>query len=237
MRLRARLTRVAREVGTDGRLCGQAIVPGVAGTWEGPHRTREHAGSHLTTQVRNSRSDHRGRARRPLAQVHRRCEGRDSRAQEHITRWWTAERVRGEVTRVARGGHEASIGGQAQCRASPGRGGPTDNVNVMAANLTERCADRESRDGRSPTGISAELTVRRRAKSPRSRHDQQHDAHAATLPDQVTSVAREVGVEGRLADKRTCWRLRDVEGPDRQRELLAAKLDRHGARSPTWPPR
>ncbi len=80
----AEVTRVAREVGTDGRLGGQAVVPGVAGTWKDltdnvnllaaqPH----HAGA------QHRRGDHRRRPRRPVAQDHRRREGRNSRAEEH----------------------------------------------------------------------------------------------------------------------------------------------------------
>ena len=78
------VTRVAREVGTEGRLGVQAVVPGVAGTWKDltdsvnamgdqPHR----AGP------QHRRGDHRRRARRPLAQDHRRRQGRDPRAEEH----------------------------------------------------------------------------------------------------------------------------------------------------------
>ena len=78
------VTRVAREVGTEGRLGVQAVVPGVAGTWKDltdsvnamgdePHR----AGA------QHRRGDDRGRARRPVAQDHGRRQGRDPRAEEH----------------------------------------------------------------------------------------------------------------------------------------------------------
>ena len=78
------VTRVAREVGTEGRLGVQAVVPGVAGTWKDltdsvnvdgrePHR----AGP------QHRRGDHRGRPRRPVAQDHGRRQGRDPRAEEH----------------------------------------------------------------------------------------------------------------------------------------------------------
>ena len=81
------VTRVAREVGTEGKLGGQAQVPGVAGTWKD-----------LTDNVnldgrqpdrpgpQHRRSDHRGGLGRPVEEDHRRREGRDPRAQEHHQR-------------------------------------------------------------------------------------------------------------------------------------------------------
>ena len=76
--------RVAREVGTEGKLGGQAVVPGVAGTWKDLTDNVNLAGGepdHAGAQHR--RGHHRGRARRPVAQDHGRREGRDPRAQEH----------------------------------------------------------------------------------------------------------------------------------------------------------
>ena len=78
------VTRVAREVGTEGKLGGQAQVPGVGGTWKDltdnvnsdgrqPHRPG----------AQHRRGDHRRRPRRPFQEDHRRREGRDPRAQEH----------------------------------------------------------------------------------------------------------------------------------------------------------
>ena len=78
------VTRVAREVGTDGKLGGQAIVPGVAGTWKDLTDSVNAMCGNLTDQVRNiAAGDDRGRARRPLAQDHGRRARRDSRAQGH----------------------------------------------------------------------------------------------------------------------------------------------------------
>ena len=80
----AEVTRVAREVGTDGRLGGQAVVPGVAGHLEGPHRQRQPAGREPHHPGAQHRRGHdRRRARRPVAQDHGRREGRDPRAEEH----------------------------------------------------------------------------------------------------------------------------------------------------------
>ena len=80
----AEVTRVAREVGTEGKLGGQAQVPGVAGTWKDLTDNVNSMASNLTAQVRNiAEVDDRRRARRPVAQDHGRRQGRDPRAQEH----------------------------------------------------------------------------------------------------------------------------------------------------------
>ena len=80
----AEVTRVAREVGTEGRLGGQAVVPGVAGTWKDLTDNVNLLAANLTDPgAQHRRGDDRRRARRPVAQDHRRREGRDPRAQEH----------------------------------------------------------------------------------------------------------------------------------------------------------
>ena len=80
----AEVTRVAREVGTEGKLGGQAVVPGVAGTWKDLTDSVNSMASNLTAQVRNiARSDDRGGARRPLAQNHGGRERRNSRTEGH----------------------------------------------------------------------------------------------------------------------------------------------------------
>ena len=80
----AEVTRVAREVGTEGRLGGQAVVPGVAGTWKDLTDNVNSMASNLTgAGAQHRRGDDRGRARRPVAQDHRRCERRNPRAEEH----------------------------------------------------------------------------------------------------------------------------------------------------------
>ena len=78
------VTRVAREVGTEGRLGGQAVVPGVAGTWKDLTDNVNLLAANLThAGAQHRRGDHRGGARRPVAQDHGRREGRDPRAEEH----------------------------------------------------------------------------------------------------------------------------------------------------------
>ena len=83
-RFAGEVTRVAREVGTEGKLGGQANVPGVAGTWKDlTDSVNSMAGNLTAPGAQHRRGDDRGRARRPVAQDHRRREGRDPRAQEH----------------------------------------------------------------------------------------------------------------------------------------------------------
>ena len=78
------VTRVAREVGTEGKLGGQAQVPGVAGTWKGlTDNVNFMAEQPDRAGPQHRRGDDRGRPRRPLAQDHGGREGRDPRAQGH----------------------------------------------------------------------------------------------------------------------------------------------------------
>ena len=83
------VTRVAREVGTEGKLGGQAVVPGVAGTWKDLTDSVNSMAANLTAQVRNIADGDHGRGqRRSLAQDHRRREGRDPGAEgTPSTRW------------------------------------------------------------------------------------------------------------------------------------------------------
>ena len=83
-RFAGEVTRVAREVGTEGRLGGQANVPGVAGTWKDlTDSVNSMAGNLTGPGPQHRRSDYGGGARRPLAQDHGRREGRDPRTEEH----------------------------------------------------------------------------------------------------------------------------------------------------------
>ena len=78
------VTRVAREVGTEGKLGGQAVVRGVAGIWKDLTDNVNSMAGNLTGQVRNiAEVDDRRRQRRPLEEDHRRRQGRDPRAEEH----------------------------------------------------------------------------------------------------------------------------------------------------------
>ena len=138
----AEVTRVAREVGTEGRLGGQAIVPGVGGTWKDLTDSVNSMASNLTTQVRNIAEVTTAVARGDLSRkITVDVKGEILELKNTInTMVDQLNRFAGEVTRVAHDvGTEGRLGGQAQV---PGVAGTwkdlTDTVNVMAANLTEQ---------------------------------------------------------------------------------------------------
>ena len=134
------VTRVAREVGTEGRLGGQAVVPGVAGTWKDLTDSVNAMATNLTTQVRNIATVTTAVARGDLSRkITVDVKGEILELKETINTM--VDQLNGfssEVTRVAREvGTEGKLGGQA---AVPGVAGIwkdlTDNVNFMASNLT-----------------------------------------------------------------------------------------------------
>src|SRR5205085_2648382 len=134
------VTRVAREVGTEGKLGGQAQVPGVAGTWKDLTDSVNFMASNLTAQVRNIADVATAIARGGLS-TRITVDGRGEILELKETITSTAlyrNAFAAEVTRVAREvGTEGKLGGQAQV---PGVAGTwkdlTDNVNSMANNLT-----------------------------------------------------------------------------------------------------
>src|SRR2546423_3332522 len=136
----AEVTRVAREVGTDGKLGGQAVVPGVAGTWKDLTDSDNAMAGNLTAQVRNIAEVTTAVARGDLSRkITVDVKGEILELKDTInTMVDQLNAFAGEVTRVAREvGTEGKLGGQAQV---PGVGGTwkdlTDNVNFMASNLT-----------------------------------------------------------------------------------------------------
>jgi len=120
------VTRVAREVGTEGKLGGQAEVPGVAGTWKALTDNVNSMASNLTGQVRNIADIATAIARGDLSRkIHGRREGRNPPAQKTpSTRWSTSSiAFAAEATRVAaRWARTASSAARRRCRASPARG-------------------------------------------------------------------------------------------------------------------
>ena len=134
------VTRVAREVGTDGKLGGQAIVPGVAGTWKDLTDSVNAMCGNLTDQVRNIADVTTAVARGDLSKkITVDVRGEILQLKDTInTMVDQLNGFAGEVTRVAREvGTEGKLGGQAQV---PGVAGTwkdlTGNVNLLAANLT-----------------------------------------------------------------------------------------------------
>ena len=139
-RFAGEVTRVAREVGTEGRLGGQANVMGVAGTWKDLTESVNSMASNLTAQVRNIAEVSTAIAGGDLSKkITVNVSGEILQLKETInTMVDQLNAFAGEVTRVAREvGTDGRLGGQAQV---PGVAGTwkdlTDGVNSMASNLT-----------------------------------------------------------------------------------------------------
>src|SRR5207302_1082517 len=136
------VTRVAREVGTEGKLGGQAEVKGVSGTWKDLTDNVNFMAGNLTDQVRNIAQVTTAVARGDLTQKITVEAGGEAAAQaETINRMTdTLSSFADEVTRVAREvGTEGILGGQAQVEGVAGTWKDlTDNVNFMALNLTSQ---------------------------------------------------------------------------------------------------
>src|SRR5207247_6699 len=134
------VTRVAREVGTDGKLGGQAIVPGVAGTWKDLTDSVNAMCGNLTDQVRNIAQVTTAVARGDLSRkITVDVRGEILELKDTInTMVDQLNAFAGEVTRVAREvGTEGKLGGQAYVSGVAGTWKDlTDNVNLMASNLT-----------------------------------------------------------------------------------------------------
>ena len=200
----AEVTRVAREVGTEGKLGGQAIVPGVAGTWKDLTDNVNSMASNLTTQVRNIAEVATAVARGDLSRkIAVDVKGEILELKNTINTM--VDQLNGfaaEVTRVAREvGTEGKLGGQAEVTGVSGVWEElTDNVNSMATNLTTQVRGIAKVVTAVATGdLYQKLTVE--AKGEIAALADTINGMTETLAifaDQVTTVAREVGVEGRL---------------------------------------
>jgi CheY-like chemotaxis protein/signal transduction histidine kinase/HAMP domain-containing protein len=198
------VTRVAREVGTEGRLGVQAVVPGVAGTWKDLTDSVNAMGTNLTAQVRNIAEVTTAVARGDLSRkITVDVKGEILELKNTINTMVDQLRsFAAEVTRVAREvGTEGMLGGQA---VVPGVGGTwkdlTDSVNVMAANLTDQVRGivkvvTAVAEGnlRQKLTVMAKGEVAALAETINNMTDT-----LATFAEQVSNVAREVGVNGRL---------------------------------------
>ena len=198
------VTRVAREVGTEGKLGGQAEVPGVAGTWKALTDNVNSMASNLTGQVRNIADIATAIARGDLSRkITVDVKGEILQLKNTInTMVDQLNAFAAEVTRVAREvGTDGKLGGQADV---PGVAGTwkdlTDSVNVMAANLTNQVRGIvrvvtavATGDLRQKLTVEAKGEIAALAETINSMTDT-----LATFAEQVTNVAREVGVEGRL---------------------------------------
>jgi HAMP domain-containing protein/CheY-like chemotaxis protein/nitrogen-specific signal transduction histidine kinase len=200
----AEVTRVAREVGTEGRLGGQAVVPDVAGTWKDLTDSVNSMAGNLTAQVRNIAEVTTAVARGDLSRkITVDVKGEILELKNTInTMVDQLNAFAGEVTRVAREvGTEGKLGGQA---AVPGVAGTwkdlTDTVNVMAANLTEQVRGIVKVVTAVANGdLKQNLTVKSMGEVAALAETINNMTDTlATFAEQVTTVAREVGVEGRL---------------------------------------
>jgi len=198
------VTRVAREVGTEGKLGGQALVPGVAGTWKDLTDSVNSMAGNLTAQVRNIANVTTAVANGDLSKkitVHVRGEILELKDTIN-TMVDQLNSFASEVTRVAREvGTEGKLGGQAQVAGVAGTWKDlTDNVNFMAGNLTVQLRDVSKVATAIANGdLTQKITVDVRGeilqiKEVINRMVDQLNSFAS----EVTRVAREVGTEGRL---------------------------------------
>jgi signal transduction histidine kinase/HAMP domain-containing protein/CheY-like chemotaxis protein len=198
------VTRVAREVGTEGRLGGQADVKGVSGTWKDLTESVNVMAANLTDQVRSIAEVTTAVAKGDLSQKIRvDARGEIMELKETInTMVDQLSAFADEVTRVAREvGTQGNLGGQAVVRGVSGTWKDlTDNVNVMASNLTAQVRSIAQVATAVERGdLSQQITVE--AKGEVAALAQTINRMVGTLSafaDEVTRVAREVGTEGRL---------------------------------------
>ncbi|MFP5408829.1 MAG: response regulator [Gammaproteobacteria bacterium] len=198
------VTRVAREVGTEGKLGGQAQVPGVAGTWKDLTENVNSMAGNLTGQVRNIAEVTTAVANGDLSKkITVDVKGEILELKNTInTMVDQLGSFASEVTRVAREvGTEGKLGGQAQVPGVSGTWkGLTDNVNLMASNLTDQVRGIArvvtavaNGDLKKKLTVEAEGEIAALTDTINNLIDT-----LAIFTDQVTGVAREVGVEGKL---------------------------------------
>ena len=198
------VTRVAREVGTEGKLGGQADVPGVAGTWKDLTDNVNSMASNLTGQVRNIADVTTAVAKGDLSKkITVDVKGEILELKNTInTMVDQLNSFASEVTRVAREvGTEGKLGGQGDVRGVAGTWKDlTDNVNSMASNLTDQVRGIARVVTAVANGdLERKLTVEAKGEIAELADTINNMTDTlATFADQVTSVAREVGVEGKL---------------------------------------
>jgi HAMP domain-containing protein/CheY-like chemotaxis protein/signal transduction histidine kinase len=198
------VTRVAREVGTEGKLGGQASVPGVAGTWKDLTDNVNSMASNLTGQVRNIADVTTAVANGDLSKkITVDVKGEILELKNTInTMVDQLNSFASEVTRVAREvGTEGNLGGQADVRGVAGTWKDlTDNVNSMASNLTDQVRGIARVVTAVANGdLKRKLTVEAKGEIAELADTINNMTNTlATFADQVSSVAREVGVEGKL---------------------------------------
>src|SRR6059036_2848313 len=200
----AEVTRVAREVGTEGKLGGQAKVKGVAGTWKDLTDSVNSMAGNLTAQVRNIADVTKAVANGDLSKkITVDVKGEFLELKNTVNTMVDQLRAfSSEVTRVAREvGSEGMLGGQARVEGVSGVWADlTDNVNFMASNLTTQVRNIAevttavaSGDLTRKITVEASGEVAALADTINTMVDQ-----LSSFADEVTRVAREVGTEGQL---------------------------------------
>ena len=198
------VTRVAREVGTEGKLGGQAVVPRVGGTWKELTDNVNTMASNLTSQVRDIANVATAVAKGDLTQtVTVDVKGEFLQLKQNLNQMVDSLNIfAGEVTRVAREvGTEGILGGQANVpRVSGTWKDLTDNVNTMASNLTSQMRDIANVATAVAKGdLSQKITVNVRGELLQLKENLNEMVDSLnTFGDEVTRVAREVGTEGKL---------------------------------------
>ncbi|CCK27078.1 two-component system sensor kinase [Streptomyces davaonensis JCM 4913] len=198
------VTRMARDVGTEGRLGGQAVVPGVSGTWKELTDSVNFMGGNLTSQVRQIAQVTTAVARGDLSQKID-VDARGEILELKNTINTMVDQLSGfaeQVTRVAREvGTEGRLGGQAQV---PGVAGVwrdlTDSVNGMAGNLTAQVRGISQVATAVARGdLSQKITVDARGEILELKNTLNTMVdQLSSFAEEVTRVAREVGTEGQL---------------------------------------
>ncbi|MGK5641719.1 HAMP domain-containing protein, partial [Streptomyces sp. URMC 126] len=198
------VTRVAREVGTEGRLGGQADVKGISGTWKNLTESVNVMADNLTAQVRSIAQVTTAVAKGDLSQkINVGARGEIQELKETInTMVDQLSSFADEVTRVAREvGTEGNLGGQATVRGVSGTWKDlTDNVNVMASNLTGQVRSiAQVATAVAKGDLSQKITVEAKGEVAALADviNRMVDTLSA-FADEVTRVAREVGTEGML---------------------------------------
>ena len=231
------VTRVAREVGTEGILGGQADVPGVSGTWKDLTDNVNFMASNLTDQVRYIAQVSTAVANGDLTQkITVEAKGEVAALADTINTMIDTA-ARRSPTRSpespARWAPRGSLGGQAEVQGVAGTWKDlTENVNFMASNLTDQVRNIAQVTTAVANGdLTQKITVDAKGEILELKNtintmvDQ-----LSSFADEVTRVAREVGTEGKLGGQATgARRVGHVEGPDRQRELHGVEPDRPGA--------
>ncbi|CAO3643257.1 unnamed protein product [Cunninghamella echinulata] len=209
------VTRVAREVGTEGKLGGQAVVKGVAGTWMDLTDNVNLMAGNLTTQVRSIADVTTAVAKGDLSRkITVEVQGEILQLKETVNSMVDQLRVfAAEVTRVAREvGTEGILGGQATIEGVDGTWKDlTDNVNLMASNLTDQlrgiatvCKAVAQGDLSKKIEVEVHGEIAEFKNTINTMVEQ-----LSSFASEVTRVAREVGTEGKLGVQA---QVMDVEG-------------------------